>query len=84
VVVFVVDTPNPKLFCCPAASGDHDVHYQMTDEPDITAKYLRLCATETVIPDHGEPYIIYRPLITRNDEYIYVLREVAEQLNINN
>jgi hypothetical protein len=84
VVVFVVDTPNPKLFCCPANSGEHDVHYQMTDEPDIAAKYLRLCATETVIPDHGEPYIIYRPLITRNDEYIYVLREVAEQLNINN
>ena len=84
VVVFVVDTPNPKLFCCPASSDDHDVYYQMTAEPYNAAKYLRLCATETVIPDHGEPYTIYRPLITRNDEYIYVLREAAELLNINN
>ena len=28
----------------------------------------------------GEPYPIYRPLITRNDEYIYVLRESADAL----
>ena len=80
VVVFVVDTPNPKLFCVPTGSGDHDVRYQMTDEPDIAAKYLRLCATETVIPDHGDPYPIYRPLITKNDEYIYVLRTAADEV----
>lgn len=80
VVVFVVDTPNPKLFCVPTSSGDHDVRYQMTDEPDIAAKYLRLCATETVIPDHGDPYPIYRPLITKNDEYIYVLRTAADEV----
>ena len=35
VVVFVVNTPNPELFCCPASSDDHDVHYQLADEPDI-------------------------------------------------
>lgn len=80
VVAFVVNTPNPKLFCCPASSDDHDVYYQMTDEPDIAAKYLRLCATETVIPDHGDPYPIYRPLITKNDEYIYVLRTAADEV----
>ena len=43
-------------------------------------KYLRLVATETVTPEHGDPYTIYRPLVTRNDEYIYVLRESAEAL----
>ena len=80
VVVFVVDTPNPKLFCCPTISGDHDVNYEMTDEPDIAAKYLRLCATETVISDHGDPYPIYSPLITKNNEYLYVLREHAEEV----
>jgi hypothetical protein len=80
VVVFVVDTPNPKLFCVPTSSGDHDVHYQMTDEPDIAAKYLRLVCTETAIPDHGDPYPIYRPLLTKNDEYLYVLREHAEEV----
>lgn len=80
VVVFVVDTPNPKLFCCPANSGEHDVHYQMTDEPDITAKYLRLCTTDTITPEHGEPYTVYRPLVTRNDEYLYVLREAINEL----
>ena len=30
--------------------------------------------------EHGEPYTIYRPLVTRNDEYIYVLRESADAL----
>ena len=42
------------------------------------------CATNgrmsPIIPEHGEPYTIYRPLVTRNDEYIYVLRESAEAL----
>lgn len=81
VVVFVVDTPNPKLFCCPTTSDiGHDVHYEITDEPDIAAKYLRLCTTDIVHPDHGEPYVVYRPLVTRNDEYLYVLRESADAL----
>lgn len=80
VVVFVVDTPNPKLFCVPTSSVDHDVNYEMTDESDIAAKYLRLCSTDIVRPDHGEPYTIYRPLVTRNDEYLYVLREAIDEL----
>ena len=81
VVVFVVDTPCPQLISCPKCSSvEHDVRYELTDEPDIAAKYLRLCVTETVIPEHGDPYPIYRPLVTRNDEYLYVLRESADAL----
>lgn len=76
VIGFVVDTPCPQFISCPKCSSvGHDVRYELTDEPDIAAKYLRLCVTETVIPEHGDPYPIYRPLVTRNDEYIYVLRE---------
>lgn len=87
IIGFVVSTPNPQLLVCPKVDGDgHDVRYELTDEPDIAAMYLRLVATETVIPEHGEPYTIYRPLITRNDEYIYVLREKADdfQAALNN
>lgn len=76
IIGFVVDTPCPHLISCPqCGSVGHDVRYELTDEPDIAAKYLRLCVTEMVIPEHGEPYPIYRPLVTRNDEYLYVLRE---------
>ena len=76
IIGFVVDTPCPHLISCPKCSSiGHDVRYELTDEPDIAAKYLRLCVTETVIPEHGDPYPIYRPIVTRNDEYIYVLRE---------
>ena len=92
IIGFVAATPCPQLIICEKCSSEgHDVRYEWTDEPDIAAKYLRLVATETVIPEHGEPYTIYRPLVTRNDEYIYVLRESAEALaeaianaNINN
>ena len=87
IIGFVVSTPNPQLLVCPKVDADgHDVRYELTDEPDIAAMYLRLVATETVIPEHGEPYTIYRPIITRNDEYIYVLREAADNLQnlINN
>jgi hypothetical protein len=78
---FVVDTPCPQFFTCPKCSNvGRDVRYELTDEPDIAAKYLRLCVTETVTPEHGEPYPIYRPLVTRNDEYLYVLRESADAL----
>lgn len=81
IIGFVVNTPCPQFFCCPKCSSEgHDVRYELTDEPDIAAKYLRLVATENVIPEHGEPYTIYRPLITRNDEYIYALRESADAL----
>ena len=81
IIAFVVTTPNPQLLICPKVSSDgNDVRYELTDKPDIAAMYLRLVATETVIPEHGEPYTIYRPLITRNDEYLYVLREAADNL----
>lgn len=77
IIAFVVDTPCPRFLNCPKCSADgHDVRYERTEEPDIAALYLRLCVTETVTPESGgEPYQIYRPLITRDDEYIYVLRE---------
>ena len=81
VIGFVVDTPCPQFISCPKCSSvGHDVRYELTDEPDIAAKYLRLCVTETVTPEHGDPYPIYRPLVTRNDEYLYVLRESADAL----
>lgn len=81
VIAFVVTDPCPQFFTCPKCGGEgNDVNYEWTDEPDIAAKYLRLVATETVTPEHGEPYIIYRPLITKNDEYIYALRESADAL----
>lgn len=81
VIGFVVTTPCPQFLTCPKCSSEgHDVRYECTSEPDIAAKYLRLVATETVVPEHGEPYVIYRPLITRNDEYLYVLRESADAL----
>ena len=79
---FVVTTPCPKLFTCPACdSTGHDVRYEMTDEPDIAERYMRLCSTEYIIPENGEPYEIYHPLVTRDDEYIYVLREIFENDN---
>lgn len=81
VIAFVVNTPRPTMLLCPAESDGHDVRYERTEESDIAAMYMRLCATETVTPETGgEPYNIYRPLITRNDEYIYVLRESAEEI----
>ena len=81
VIAFVVTVPCPNFLCCPACSGDgHDIRFERTEEPDIAAKYLRLCVTEMVTPESGgEPYAIYRPLITRDDQYIYVRRDVADQ-----
>ena len=82
VIAYVVSTPCPRFICCPKCSDDeHDIHFERTEEPDIAAMYLRLCVTEIVTPESGgEPYPIYRPLITRNDEYFYVLRESADAL----
>ena len=82
IIGFVAATPCPQLIICEKCSNEgHDVRYELTDEPDIAAKYLRLVATETVTPEHGDPYTIYRPLLTRNDEYLYVLREKAEEVS---
>lgn len=82
IICFVVSNPCPVLLNCPKCSSEgHDIHFERTEEPDIAAMYLRLCVTEIVTPESGgEPYPIYRPLITRNDEYIYVLRESADAL----
>lgn len=79
MIAFVVTTPCPQFLCCPKCSSDgHDIHFERTEEPDIAAMYMRLCVTEIVTPESGgEPYPIYRPLVTRNDEYIYVLREAV-------
>ena len=82
VIAFVVTTPCPTFINCPKCSGEtHDIRFERTEEPDIAALYMRLCVTEMITPESGgEPYPIYRPLITRNDEYIYVLRESADAL----
>ena len=82
IICFVVTVPNPRLFYCPAVSDtDHDVNYEWTQEPDIAAKYLRLCTTDIITPESGgEPYVVHRPLVTRNDEYIYVRREAIDDL----
>lgn len=82
VIAYVVSTPCPRFICCPKCGDDeHDIHFERTEEPDIAAMYLRLCVTEIVTPESGgEPYPIYRPLVTRNDEYLYVLRESADAL----
>lgn len=81
IIAFVATTPCPQLIFCPKCSSEgHDVRYEITEEPDIADMYVRLVATEYIVPEHGEPYTIYRPLITRNDEYIYALREAAENL----
>ena len=88
IIAFVVTTPCPHLLICPACPTDRDVNYERTDDPDIASLYVRLCVTETITPDGGgEPYNIYRPLITRDDSYLYVLRghegEVLQALGIN-
>lgn len=80
VIAFVVASPCPQLIICDKNCEGHDVAWERTEESDIASKYLRLCATELVIPDHGDPYTIYRPLITRNDEYLYVLREAINDI----
>ena len=81
-IAFVVTTPCPMFLNCPKCSSEgHDIRFERTEVPDIAATYLRLCVTEIVIPESGgEPYYIYRPLITKNDEYIYVHRNQVENL----
>ena len=82
VICFVVSTPFPVLLNCPRCSSEgHDIRFERTEKPDIASMYLRLFVTETVTPESGgEPYHTYPPLITRNDEYIYVLRESADAI----
>jgi hypothetical protein len=86
VIAFVVATPCPQFITCEKCSGEgHDVRYELTDEPDLAAKYLRLCTSDIITPESGgEPYVVHRPLITRNDEYLYVLRDTINESTNNN
>lgn len=81
IIAFVVTVPCPNFLCCPACSSEgHGIRFERTEEPDIAAKYLRLCVTEMITPESGgEPYPIYRPLITYDDQYIYVHRDAVDQ-----
>ena len=65
VIAFVVSTPCPKFQCCPKTCGDHDVVYTRTEESDIAAAYMRLVD------------IYDRPILTVDNEYIYVLRSAV-------
>ena len=66
---FVAPTPCPKVITCPKCEGDHPVSYTRIDDSDFGEKYLRLVD------------VYDRPLMTVDDEYIYVPRQVAEQIN---
>lgn len=58
----VVDTPCPQFLTCPACTEEHPVTYTRTDQSDIAEKYQRLA-------DRYD-----RPLLTVDDEYIFVLK----------
>ena len=71
---FVTSNPCPNVICCPKCDGTHPVAYARMDESDIGEKYVRLVD------------LYDRPLLTSDGEYLYALREIAEQINdlINN
>ena len=79
VICFVVTNPCPMFLACPRCSSEgHDIHFERTEEQDIAANYMRLCVTDIIVPESGgEPYPIYRPLVTYNDEYLYVHRDMV-------
>ena len=84
IIAFVVTTPNPQMIICPAPSNYHDVLYERTEESDIGSLYLRLTVPRHITPPSGEPYTVWEPVITRNDEYVYVRRieEDAQQVEV--
>lgn len=57
---FIVTTPCPQFFTCPACAISTTVTYTRTNQSDIADEYERLCDY------YG------RPIKTRDDEYIYV------------
>ena len=64
----VVETPCPQFFRCPKCeSVGHDVTYIRTEESDIAEKYSVLCDCNGV------------PIVTVDDEYICVLREIIKK-----
>lgn len=83
IILFVSTTPCPRFLTCPICGSDtHAVRFELTDEPDIAEAYQRVEVTETVTPDSGgQPYIVYRPVITRDDQYVYVRRLPLEPSN---
>lgn len=63
----VVDNPCPSFISCPKCdTAEHAVKYERKDESDIGEKYERLVD------------VYDRPLLTSDDEYIYVLRGEGE------
>lgn len=68
VIAFVVTTPCPKLFTCPACSGKHDVTYTRTEESSVASEYLRLCDCDG------------HPLATNDDLYLYVHVDAVEEI----
>ena len=64
----VVDIPCPQFFRCPKCESiGHDVTYIRTEESDIAEKYAVLCDCNGV------------PIVTTDDEYICVLREIIKK-----
>ena len=59
---FVVTTPCPQFLTCPSCTDDHQVTYTRTEQSDIADKYQRL----------ADKYD--RPLLTVDNEYIFVLK----------
>ena len=85
VICFVVTNPCPMFLACPRCSSEgHDIHFERTEEQDIAANYMRLCVTDIIVPESGgEPYPVYRPLVTYNDEYLYVHRDILNTNDTN-
>ena len=59
---FVVTTPCPQFLTCPACTEERPVTYTRTEQSDIAEKYQRLA-------DRYD-----RPLLTVDDEYIFVTK----------
>ena len=59
---FVVTTPCPQFLTCPACTEEHPVTYIRIEQSDIAEKYRRLADCYD------------RPLLTVDNEYIFVLK----------
>lgn len=66
---FVTTNPCPNVICCPKCDCKHPVSYERVDESNIGDRYVRLVD------------VYDRPLLTSDDEYLYALRDVADQIN---
>lgn len=63
MIAFVVSTPCPRFFTCPACTGTHDVTYVRTEESGILTNYEQL------------KDVYGRAIKTSDDMYIFVLRD---------